>query len=1196
MRICSTAYKFLRRFHVILFGRQSLRRQVASALAWCVRLEPLEGRVLLSSSPLDSSGFDVSSDLPVLLAGPAANQPPVLSVEQLVLVDVEREIDVDVDGLLEVVSVALSPDGRHVYTASALGDALAVFERDSISGALSFLEFHPNDPPDVDGLLQASSVVVSPDGLSVYVTSELDSAVAVFNRDPATGQVSFVEVHRDGDNDVDGIETAVSVTVSPDNAHVYVAGHTDDAIALFDRDFSTGELTFVGSFKDGADNIIDGLDGISDVVVSDDGAHLYATGSVDDAIAVFDRNLSTGVLTFVQIQKDEVGSDNGLNGASSVDVSSDGLHVYVTGYDDDALAVFSRDVVTGELTFVERQFEDVEGLDGASDVVVSGNGQDVYVTGFLGDALVWFRRDSSTGALTLQEVFKDGPGQVDGLNAANAVVVSDEGGHVYVVGRNDDALSVFSRVREVVTFTEAGGAVGLVSEQSQLTILDPDQTDLQSATVTMTNLQDDGKEFLSATTAGTNIVTQFDGTTLSLTGSDTVANYQQVLRTLSYNDTSRNPDSIDRVIHVTVNDGTDESSVFEVIVQLVTVNDPPVLSVDELSFTEIQQEDMDNVDGLRDVISVAVSGDGRHVYATGQFESALVVFSRNLVDGRLTFVDRYKNEDVGISGLSSASSVAVSPDGAFVYVTGGTSHTIAVFSREVSTGELAFLEVHENEIDGVKGLKTPVSVSVSPDGTNIYVAGRSDHALAVFSRDAATGHLAFVQVVKNGVDIGEGLMSVNSVAVSGDGLHVYAVGGNTLAVFRRNTVTGLVEFLRVHENDDADGGVDGLAGASFVTVSSDGRHVYVAGRNDNAVAVFNRDVATGSLSFLEARKDGLNNPVSVAVSDDGQYVYVTGEQPGNTLTIFRRDALTGSLTFIEVLRDSDDDIDGLARATGVALSPSGGHVYVAGRGDNALSVFSRMTDTFVFNESGGPVLIIAADDKFTIFDADHTELHSATVTISNLLDPGQEFLGVTTTNTNITSSFDGTALHLTGVDTVANYEQVLRTLTYDHTSESPDPTDRIVRMTVNDGTEEGDTFESVVQISIVNDPPVLSIAPLTMVENQANGAAGVDGLAGASSAILSPDGSYLYATGTDDDAVVVFARDHNTGQLTFIEVHKDGMIGIDGLAGAASVATDAMGEHIYVASFLDDAVAVFGRDEDTGRLTFIEVVKEGATA
>ena len=95
------------------------------------------------------------------------------------------------------------------------------------------------------------------------------------------------------------------------------------------------------------------LDGALSVTVSPDGASAYAASQFSDAVAVFDRNTTTGALT----QKPGTAaciSETGTGGActdgvalaaaSSVTVSPDGTSAYVASVSDDAVAVFDRDV------------------------------------------------------------------------------------------------------------------------------------------------------------------------------------------------------------------------------------------------------------------------------------------------------------------------------------------------------------------------------------------------------------------------------------------------------------------------------------------------------------------------------------------------------------------------------------------------------------------------------------------------------------------------------------------------------------------------------------------------------------------------------------------------------------------------------------------------------------------------------------
>jgi Domain of unknown function (DUF4347)/Bacterial Ig-like domain/Beta-propeller repeat len=109
------------------------------------------------------------------------------------------------------------------------------------------------------------------------------------------------------------------------------------------------------------------------------------------------------------------------------------------------------------------------------------------------------------------------------------------------------------------TFTRGGGAVVIV-DSNNLTLTD-DGTNINSATVRITNLLNGASEILSAVTTGTNIAASYNNGILTLTGSDTVANYQTVLRSIAYNNTATIPNTTARNIQFVVNDGSLNSAV-----------------------------------------------------------------------------------------------------------------------------------------------------------------------------------------------------------------------------------------------------------------------------------------------------------------------------------------------------------------------------------------------------------------------------------------------------------------------------------------------------------------------------------------------------------------------------------------------------------------------------------------------------------
>jgi uncharacterized repeat protein (TIGR01451 family) len=67
------------------------------------------------------------------------------------------------------------------------------------------------------------------------------------------------------------------------------------------------------------------------------------------------------------------------------------------------------------------------------------------------------------------------------------------------------------------------------------------------------------------------------------------------------------------------------------------------------------------------------------------------------------------------------------------YATGTSENELSVFSRNATTGALTFNAVHTDNLSGVDGLATPAGLAESPDGQNLYVAGQTDNAVAVFA-------------------------------------------------------------------------------------------------------------------------------------------------------------------------------------------------------------------------------------------------------------------------------------------------------------------------------------------------------------------------------------------------------------------------------------------------------------------------------
>jgi DNA-binding beta-propeller fold protein YncE len=213
-------------------------------------------------------------------------------------------------GLRGAEGFAVSPDGRDVYVAASMSDALVQLRRRG-DGALRWSACRSQGGKDgctaAAGLDSASDAVVSPDGRHVYVVARRSDAISSYARDAVTGALTFTGCVAadptarpsagcaDGPAELDGVE---SVTITPDGASVIAHVHGATA-TVFTADPATGLLEYrgclaaSGSGRCGGGAILHDAPHVS-LLVSADGELLYVAG--DRGVSIV-RLASGGRLT-----------------------------------------------------------------------------------------------------------------------------------------------------------------------------------------------------------------------------------------------------------------------------------------------------------------------------------------------------------------------------------------------------------------------------------------------------------------------------------------------------------------------------------------------------------------------------------------------------------------------------------------------------------------------------------------------------------------------------------------------------------------------------------------------------------------------------------------------------------------------------------------------------------------------------------
>ena len=241
-----------------------------------------------------------------------------------------------VTGLDFPIAVTISPDSRFVYVTNSGGTgSLTAFSiKDD---ELKFLQKHDG----VDGCMDGARLLtVDPDGEFLFVACRIANCLAVFDRDTDTGRLRFLNHVRDGNDNCNLLAGVHGVACSKDGRHLYATSGRfggDSGITVFEI-LQREVLEKVEEVESG-----DGLNdfkGGNFIRISPDGKFVYATGAKSGNVVCLKRDGETGRLK--NMFDLEVDGETDLGMTADVFVSSDNRFVYVVGEGQNQLFVFER--------------------------------------------------------------------------------------------------------------------------------------------------------------------------------------------------------------------------------------------------------------------------------------------------------------------------------------------------------------------------------------------------------------------------------------------------------------------------------------------------------------------------------------------------------------------------------------------------------------------------------------------------------------------------------------------------------------------------------------------------------------------------------------------------------------------------------------------------------------------------------------
>ena len=326
--------------------------------------------------------------------------------------------------------------------------------------------------PSATNINQVGQIALSPDSKQLYAVSGLDSALTLFDRDPATGALTqraqcFRSDGLQGCDTGIGMQGARAVAVSPDGKSVYV-GSSSGNLSVLDRaaDGSLKQKPLPDAcFGVGVCQPVGNLGTPRAIAVSPDGTTVYVASP--NSITVFDRD-SDGSLH----QKP---GNNGcitqsviagcaqvpwLSNVRDIVASPDGKNVYVGSAGFGAILTFDR-AGTGTLSAnggmassAMPGFVAGDRISNPYGLAVSPDGRNVYSASWstLDSGIAVLDRDPATGALTqaaapsIDGCVADGDPRCRlgvGVDQVRDVEVSADGRNVYAA--TIEGVAVFDR-------------------------------------------------------------------------------------------------------------------------------------------------------------------------------------------------------------------------------------------------------------------------------------------------------------------------------------------------------------------------------------------------------------------------------------------------------------------------------------------------------------------------------------------------------------------------------------------------------------------------------------------------------------------------------------------------------------------------------------------------------------------------------
>ncbi|WP_370294060.1 beta-propeller fold lactonase family protein [Pectobacterium aroidearum] len=926
-----------------------------------------------------------------------------------------------VDVLRGVKDTALSADGKTLYVVSSPDSGSAVLsvfvrnEEGKFTLSKTFYNYRSvyNDETreldkivDNAALAGASDVTLSADGQYLYVVGSEGNAVTLFR------------VGSDGELTQAGVLDQAALGGHSLDVRSHIVSQGDYLYLTAAQSGSDNDSRSVLVFKRGTDGTLtsvsqtDNLIGASRLVLDPTGRYLFVSGS-GDTVGVTSFSIDAeGKLTQVSQIRAEGDDPYYIN---SLALSPDGKTLYAINADGIQYTLNTITVgadgalsLVATVPFVNDGGDSGEAL--ATGLVVSADGTALFV---IGKNISVFAR-AEDGSLTLKHTISggwDSPLNISFSDLQN-VELSADGKQLYLIG--GDKVHVLNVGTAGATYTEKTDATVLLPSgrlsDPQLDALNNGAGNYNGASITV-GRQEGGlledtfgfKTDNGLALDGNNIVkdgttiatfTQVDGVlTVTFTAAVTKADAQNVLRQITYQNTSQDPEHAGSspTFVFSINDGDNNVATMDVTVNLIGVNDPAVLTTTVLNpqvpgngeFVKLFKDThIDTIESGQTIWQVVLTFD-----VSGPNETISV-------DGSTIVLEKSTGTPRTASGLQYSVEVKDGKATVLLYVGKDGSGTAAIIDSigynylgsDASGERHVTLMIKENNYSGSAPettLEQAITLTLVPASeTNtapiITVPATTptytERAAPIVLAPDATVSDAQMDKLNGGkgnydgatlkITLGDGKTALdklgfnagNGLTLSGDTLQKDGVtigqvsNKDGVLTIRFNANAGTIPTTQDVQNTlrqvtyASDSHTPAAQVAVTVTLSDrylesqvTALSVTITAINDTPVVANDPVLSADELRLVNAYTAiaGLGTVKTAARTADGLALYVSDDK--GAIALFQRDANSGELTYVRTFAA----VEGIGGISQLQVSADGNSVYALRADGNAIVWFSR---------------------------------------------------------------------------------------------------------------------------------------------------------------------------------------------------------------------------------------------------------------